>query len=113
MQDYLLLANDCIIYSNDICSFEKEWLENNKKLERMYNVVARTVIIDGCSIENALTKMATEYENLEEKALKAREELNKHNLSPNAKILIELVGYQIGGNFYSGLVTDRYNKLYE
>ena len=54
MQKYLLLANECIIFNNDIVSFEKELLESNKELERMYNVVARTAILDKCSIQDAL-----------------------------------------------------------
>ena len=107
------LANDCIITNNDIVSFEKEWLAQDKKLERMHNIVARTVILDKCSIEEALQKVTDMFLALENKAMLMMDEVLKRDNSQNVVTYVDRLRYLLGGHFYQGTILDRYNKLYE
>ena len=112
LQDYLQKSNHVILWHNDIVSFEKEWIEQNKQLERMSNVVAWTAIIEKCTIEKAMEKVCDLYPEIENKAMKAMERLLETEISRNMETFIDRVSHTLSGNFCVGYLIDRYNKIY-
>ena len=112
-QHFLFMVNQCIIWHNDIISFEKEWLDQNKNLKRMINVVALTSILDNSPIQEAMDKIATEYHQIEAKTMAAKNKVLESGISQNAKEFCDRTAYMIGANFYCGYNSARYNTMYE
>src|SRR5437870_1938394 len=67
VQELLLYVVKVIYCHNDIVSFEKEWVDQGKNINRMCNVVAGTVLFDKCTVEEAMIKVAKIYTDLEYK----------------------------------------------
>ena len=112
-QHFLQMANRCIITHNDIVSFEKEWLAENKNLKRMINVVALTAILDKCSIDEAMYKIGTGYQEMEAKAMAVMNKVFGTEISQNVKAFCNCVAHIIGGNFFCGDKSMRYNAMYD
>ena len=113
LQDFMVMVNHCVIYHNDIMSFEKEYHEQNSQLIRMTNVVAMTAIGDKSSIQEAMDKCGEQYLEVEAKAMEAMKKVLDSRVADNVKTFVDYAQYVIGGNFSAGYLTPRYNQIYE
>ena len=104
---------DCAILSHDIGSFEKEYDEQNRQLDRMYNVVAVIAQSNHCSIEEAIIKVNGMLTRLESDTLKLFSEyMSDTSVSESQKTFMDRVHYMMGGNHWYSSRLSRYNMMY-
>ncbi|XP_037049366.1 uncharacterized protein LOC119083687 [Bradysia coprophila] len=115
IQRLMDLCNYCVVLINDVYSFEKEFLDQDKDMTKMvWNIVGFHVLKYNCSIEEAFGRsldVIREYQS-EYKEL-ADSLINDHSLGAECKKFVDCVTAVNAGNFAVSLRCNRYNDIYE
>ncbi|CAG2170522.1 unnamed protein product [Oppiella nova] len=113
LQELLDLSTEITVLVNDIFSFEKEALNESYDLRRMFNAVALTAILDGCSVMEAMDAIIGRIATKEERLYCVSRDIltDGQGYSPAMEMMVRCVFYYTGGNLKYTTTLDRYHMF--